>query len=84
MKMMGEELSGVDHTIIRVLKSSSNPQSTYTIAKRAKLSWSTANTHCYKLKSLGVVKNMSKKTNIGTGKKISWWLSEKTNLNVFK
>ncbi|OYT27177.1 MAG: hypothetical protein B6U97_02215 [Candidatus Altiarchaeales archaeon ex4484_96] len=48
-------LSAVDKLILNVLDKSKRPLSTYQIGKRTKVSWSTANTHCYKLKALGKV-----------------------------
>ncbi len=53
--MMDENMSAVDRLIVNTLDKSKRPLSTYQIGKRTKVSWSTANTHCYKLKALNRV-----------------------------
>ncbi len=53
--MREKHLSAVDRLIVNVLNKSRGPLSTYQIGKRTKVSWSTANTHCYKLKALNRV-----------------------------
>jgi len=60
--------------IRRILKEAKKPLSTYEIAKRAKISWSTANTHCYKLKDQGVIEGELKVAEVGSGKKMMWKL----------
>ena len=71
--MEEESLSPIDRLIIIALKSSKQPLSTYRIAKKANVSWSTANTHCYKLTSLGIVNRKGEKTHFGQ-KKVFWRL----------
>ncbi|VVB52457.1 Uncharacterised protein [uncultured archaeon] len=68
------DLSEVDKVILDGLKASANPKSTYVIAKESKISWSTANSHCYKLKSMGIIKSAVGKSKAGSGKKMMWWL----------
>ncbi len=51
--MNEEHLSTVDRLIVNALNKSRVPLSTYQIGKKVNISWSTANTHCYKLKALG-------------------------------
>jgi predicted transcriptional regulator len=66
-------LSKVDKLIRNVLMKSDKPLSTYEIAKKTDLSWSTANTHCYKLKSFGIVNGKNEETKTGM-KRVVWWL----------
>ena len=47
--------------------------STYEIAKKIGISWGTANSHCYKLKSFGIVDCKNEETKVGMGR-IVWWL----------
>jgi len=54
-------------------KAAESKLSTYEIAKRLKISWSTANIHCYKLKSENKIKGNTEKAEIGDGKKMLWW-----------
>lgn len=63
----------IDALIMEILKNSKNPLSAYMIAKEAKISWSTANTHCYKLKSVGLVDSRSVRSHFGQ-KKVFWSL----------
>jgi len=76
---MGEQreisLDKVDELIRSTLKSSKKPLSTYEIAKTANLSWATANTHCYKLKSFGIIEGKYEEARIGI-KRIIWWLTK--------
>ena len=76
---MGEQrdisLDKVDDLIKSKLKGLKKPLSTYEIAKNANLSWATANTHCYKLKSFGVIDGKYEEARIGI-KRVVWWLTE--------
>lgn len=73
---METELSPIDNVIIRIIKGSKKPVSTYKLAKVTKLSWSTVNSHCYKLKSFGILDMTSKKTPFGQ-KKMLWSIGKK-------
>ncbi len=73
----------VDESILKLLKESSEPVSTYEIAKKLGISWSTANTHCYKLKDAGKVDSKEIVPKIGAGKKIVWFLKEYEALAKF-
>ncbi len=67
----------VDQITQQILKRSKGPISTYELAKQANISWSTANIHCYKLKSEGKIKGKLEMANIGLGKKMLWWIGKK-------
>jgi predicted transcriptional regulator len=56
----------------KILKESSRPISTYELAKRAKISWSTANMHLFKLMAFGVITGVEEETNVGPGRKMMW------------
>lgn len=64
----------VGEVILKLLKENKQPLSTYEIAKKIGISWSTANTHCYKLKDEGKVKGEWKKADVGLGRKMLWAL----------
>ena len=69
-------LNKVDELILDVIKKSDHHLSTYEISKIAKISWSTTNTHCYKLKSYGFIDGENKEVKIGM-KRMIWWLLNK-------
>ncbi len=71
-----EHINAVDRLIILALKKNNRPLSTYQVAKKANLSWSTANTHCYKLKSVGMLHMKRVKNHFGQTK-VVWWLTDK-------
>ena len=71
---MTKENISVDVLTERILASSSKPLSTYEIAKKAKISWPTANTHCYKLKSMGRISCQEEHRAVGVGKRVLWSL----------
>ena len=74
--MQGDKTSdNLDSVIRDVLFRSQKPLSTYEIAKKAGVSWSTVNIHCFKLKTQGLFKNKSESI-IGRRKKVVWWISE--------
>ena len=64
--------SKVDRLIRDVLKKEKS-LSTYEIAKKIGISWSTANSHCYKLKAFGVIDCKDEETKLGM-RRIVWWL----------
>ncbi len=66
----------VDEVTLKILKKHKRPISTYELAKQAGISWSTANTHCYKLKSEGVIKGKLETAKIGNSKKMVWWVGK--------
>ncbi|RLI95203.1 MAG: hypothetical protein DRO92_02120 [Candidatus Altiarchaeales archaeon] len=63
--MKDGHLSAVDRLIVNTLKNSKKPLSTYQIGKRINISWSTANTHCYKLKAMGKIRMEIVKNHLG-------------------
>ncbi|MBN2203073.1 MAG: winged helix-turn-helix domain-containing protein [Candidatus Aenigmarchaeota archaeon] len=63
----------VDKKILEVLKKAKKPMSTYLIAKHSKITWPTANSHCYKLKSMGLIGSKVEKSSHGPKEKIMWW-----------
>lgn len=71
---MSKEIKGVEEAIVELLKKEGKPLSTYQIAKKIGVSWSTANTYCYKLKDKGVIKGEEKIARVGMNKKMVWWL----------
>ena len=73
----------VGDMILKLLKESSEPISTYEIAKKVGISWSTANTHCYKLKDAGKVDSKEIVQKIGAGKKVVWFMKEYESLAKF-
>lgn len=73
---MKNELSPIDKVIISKIKGAKKPLSTYKLAKETKLSWSTVNSHCYKLKSFGMLDMISKTTPFGQ-KKMLWNVKKK-------
>ncbi len=68
-------MSKTDDLIKSVLARSKRPFSTYEIAKIAGISWSTANMHCYKLKSEGIADCKEEEGKTGA-KKVIWWLKK--------
>lgn len=68
-------MTGIDDLILGLMKIAPPTEklTTYEIAKRLKISWSTANLYCYKMKSFGIIKGEEIKAEIGEGKKMMWW-----------
>ena len=66
------ELGKVGKLVLDALKRSKRPLSTYEVAKLLNISWSTANTHCYIMKSLGIVDSKNEETKVGM-KRMVWW-----------
>lgn len=73
MNSTQQNLDKVDRMIKDVLKKSPQPISTYDIAKRLNISWSTANIHCYKLMAYGIIASKNEEMKIGV-KRMVWWL----------
>ena len=72
---MAQEIQqGVEEAIITLLKKEKKPLSTYQIAKKIGISWSTANTYCYKLKDKGKIKGEERVARVGMNKKMMWWI----------
>lgn len=69
-------LGKADKIIIKLLKKSERALSTYEIAKMLNLSWATANTHCYKLMSLGEISGRNEEVKIGM-RRIVWVLVDR-------
>jgi predicted transcriptional regulator len=67
-------LSDIDKKILRLLKKVKSPLSTYKIAKRVNVTWPTAISHCYKLKSIGLIESRYEKSKFGPKKKVVWWI----------
>ena len=66
----------VDLLIEKILKKSKDPLSTYDITKKAGVSWSTVNTHLYKLQALGLVDVQVFTQKIGERKRKMWKLKK--------
>ena len=67
-------LSEIDKKILEILKKTKKPLSTYQIAKRASVTWPTAISHCYKLKSLDLIESKYEKSKFGPKEKMVWWI----------
>ncbi len=65
--------------IQKILGESKEPLSTYEIAKKANLSWSTVNIHSYKLKDQGIIDCRLEVAEVGSGKKMLWFLKKGGN-----
>ncbi|MEA1924673.1 MAG: hypothetical protein U9M95_02280 [Candidatus Altiarchaeota archaeon] len=76
--MDNEHINAVDRLMVLALNKAKKPLSTYQIAKNANISWSTANTHCYKLKSIGVLDMRRVKNHFGQTK-VMWRVIDKRN-----
>ena len=70
------EINKSDEKILKVLRESHEPLSTYEIAKKTDLSWSTANIHLKDLQIKGMVKN--KEDAIKNKKRVVWWVEQRT------
>ena len=71
--MQGENKS-IESLILEVLRKEKKPLTTYQIAKKLGISWSTANTYCYKLKDRGAIKGEERAARVGLSKKMVWWI----------
>ncbi len=70
-------MDDIDRMIIKLLEKSEEPLSTYKIAKEGKIAWSTTNIHCYKLKSMGILREKTIDAGFGR-RKVLWRLTAKT------
>ncbi len=68
-----DSTANLDSLVQNVLRKSRKPISTYELAKKAGVSWSTANIHCFKLKTAGVVKNRIERK-LGSRMRVVWWI----------
>jgi Mn-dependent DtxR family transcriptional regulator len=68
---MDKDLTPIDKVIVEMIRGEKKPVSTYKLAKETKLSWSTVNSHCYKLKSFGILDMASHSSPFGR-KKLLW------------
>lgn len=68
------KISIVDERILKTLRKSKVPLSTYKIAKKIDMVWSTANSHCYKLKTMKLIDSKAEESKFGAGEKIVWWI----------
>lgn len=68
----GTERMSVEEAIVKLLKEEKKGLTTYQIAKRLGISWSTANTYCYKLKDKGKIRGEEKLARVGLSKKMVW------------
>jgi predicted transcriptional regulator len=67
-------LSDVDKKILDILKKIKSPMSTYQIAKKVEVTWPTAISHCYKLKSMGLIESKYEESKFGPKQKVVWWV----------
>jgi len=75
--MQTDELDRIDELIVDILTKSDKPLTTYKLAKKANVAWSTVNIHCYKMKSMGLLSEKYINPEHGR-KKIIWKLTGKT------
>mgnify|MGYP002069622128 CR=1 FL=1 len=64
----------IDDVILEILKASAEPLSTYQVTKKLKVSWSTANTHLFKLKIEGKINSEEVNFIYGRVKKNVWFI----------
>lgn len=67
------KISTIDEKILKTIRKSKVPLSTYEIAKKTNIVWSTANSHCYKLKTMKLIDSKAEESKFGSGEKIVWW-----------
>jgi predicted transcriptional regulator len=73
---MNTPLSEIDEKIIKILRESPEPLSTYEIAKKINISWSTANVHLKDLQLKELVK--SREDMVKSKRRIVWWVEQRT------
>ena len=66
----------MDEKILKVLRETSEPLSTYEIAKKLNISWSTANIHLKDLLLKDLVKN--KEEMVKSKRRLVWWVEQST------
>ena len=69
-----ERKLSIDELTLKVLRDNKKPMTTYEIAKKLGISWSTANIHCHKLKAEGRLISKEEPARLGTGKRVLWWI----------
>lgn len=73
---MNIPISEIDEKIIKILRESPEPLSTYEIAKKINISWSTANVHLKDLQLGEMVK--SREDMVKSKRRIIWWVEQRT------
>jgi len=66
----------MDEKILKVLRETPEPLSTYEIAKKLNISWSTANIHLKDLLLKDLVKN--KEEMVKSKRRLVWWVEQST------
>ena len=66
----------IDETILKILRESREPLSTYDIAKKLDISWSTANVHLKDLLLKDAVKNREEM--VKSKRRVVWWIEQRT------
>ena len=66
-------LTEIDKKILNILKKLKKPLSTYQIAKNVNVTWPTAISHCYKLKSMGLIESKMEESKFGSKERVVWW-----------
>ncbi|MFP4117011.1 MAG: winged helix-turn-helix transcriptional regulator [Candidatus Aenigmatarchaeota archaeon] len=79
-KIDEDEVSGIDKEILEILTKEKDPITTYRIAKKIDVSWSTANTHLKDLQIEGLVESKEEENK---GKKSRVWWVEQDSLDKF-
>lgn len=74
--MNSPHISEMDENILKMLRESPEPLSTYEIAKKINISWSTANIHLKDLQLNGMVR--SREDMIKSKRRIVWWVEQRT------
>ncbi|MFB6075525.1 MAG: winged helix-turn-helix transcriptional regulator [Candidatus Aenigmatarchaeota archaeon] len=75
-----EDINEIDDEILRTLTNESEPISTYEVAKKVDVSWSTANTHLKDLQIMDLVKSTEK---MSKGNKTRFWWVEQNTIDKF-
>ena len=73
---MNTPSSSMDEKILKVLRETPEPLSTYEIAKKLNISWSTANIHLKDLLLKDLVKN--KEEMVKSKRRLVWWVEQST------
>lgn len=76
ISMNSPKLSEIDENILKFLRENAEPLSTYEIAKKINVSWSTANIHLKDMQIRGIVK--SREDMIKSKRRIIWWVEQRT------
>ena len=72
-------IDSVDRRILEILRNSKHSMSTYEIAKKGGFSWSAANAHCYKLKSMGLIEGYIEEVYIGKMRTL-WTIGDRASI----